>query len=74
MKTIPVQTVICKNLFKLRFKKRTYDLVYSVDDGGWYIECWKSGHVSQTFATKTDALDAISDGTARFTEEPGDKR
>jgi hypothetical protein len=68
MKTTPVQTMIRDYLIQLRFKDRTYDLVYSPDDGGWYLECWDSGHFSQTFDTKTDALNAISDGTARFTE------
>ena len=34
----------------------TYDLTYSPDDGGWYLQRWSDDATSPTYATREDAL------------------
>ena len=40
----------------LHSDNETFDLVDSPDDGGWYLQRWSDDAVSQTFATRDDAM------------------
>ena len=40
----------------LHYTDETFDLVNSPDDGGWYLQRWSDEAVSQTFATRDDAV------------------
>lgn len=40
----------------LHSDNETFDLVYSADDGGWYLQRWSDNAISQVFATRDDAI------------------
>lgn len=54
---------------RLDLARAKYDIVYSRDDGGWYVQRFPDGVTSQAiYLQRQDAITALCDGHVRWEE------
>jgi hypothetical protein len=44
---------------RMQYQGENYDLVYSPDDGGWYLQRWSDDKTSEVFVYQEDARNAL---------------
>lgn len=54
---------------RITLSREGYDIVYSRDDGGWYVQRFPDGVTSQSmYLQRQDAITALRDGHVRWDE------